>query len=174
MEKTTFLCNRRSKRKEISIFVQIWTRKYVYLWNLTCTWSETIRPCQNIHRNARVVKFKISRIPIDNDLSFRNMLEQNSWRFWSRGVVHEFSKMAVSLKWILDYNVRPLDLYNHLDLWRSLILCFEDSKYNEYISSILASDSVKKYHDGGTWYHWESFNVLCPDGYTDQGYYIII
>jgi hypothetical protein len=42
-------------------------------------------------------------------------VEQNSWRFWSRGVVHEFSKMAVSLKWILDYNVRPLDLYNHLD-----------------------------------------------------------
>ena len=25
--------------------------------------------------------------------------------FWSRGVVLEFSKMAVSLKWILDYFV---------------------------------------------------------------------
>jgi hypothetical protein len=25
--------------------------------------------------------------------------------FWSRGVVPEFSKMAVSLKWILDYFV---------------------------------------------------------------------
>ena len=35
---------------------------------------------------------------------------------------------------------------------------------NEYISSILTSDSVKKYYDGGTWYHIESFNVLCPDG----------
>jgi hypothetical protein len=40
------------KGKEISIFLQIWTRKYVYIWNLTCTWSDTIRPCQNIHRNA--------------------------------------------------------------------------------------------------------------------------
>jgi hypothetical protein len=40
------------KGKEISIFLQIWTGKYVYLWNLTCTWSNTIRPCQNIHQNA--------------------------------------------------------------------------------------------------------------------------
>ena len=30
--------------------------------------------------------------------------------FWSRGVVLEFSKMAVSLKWILDYFVQ-----NNLD-----------------------------------------------------------
>jgi hypothetical protein len=36
----------------LSIFLQIWTRKYVYIWNITCTWSDTIRPCQNIHRNA--------------------------------------------------------------------------------------------------------------------------
>ena len=34
------------------MFLQILTRKYVYIWNLTCTWSDTIRPCQNIHRNA--------------------------------------------------------------------------------------------------------------------------
>ena len=42
------------KDKKISIFLQIWTRKYVYIyiWNLTCTWSDTICPCQNIHRNA--------------------------------------------------------------------------------------------------------------------------
>ena len=38
------------KGKDISIFLQIWTRKYVYIWNLT--WSDTIRLCQNIHRNA--------------------------------------------------------------------------------------------------------------------------
>jgi hypothetical protein len=34
----------------MSIFLQIWTRKYVYIWNNTRTWSDTIRPCQNIHR----------------------------------------------------------------------------------------------------------------------------
>ena len=27
------------KGKKISIFLQIWTRKYVCIWNLTCTWS---------------------------------------------------------------------------------------------------------------------------------------
>ena len=34
-------------------FLEIWTRKYVYIWNLTCTWSDTIRPCQKINRNAQ-------------------------------------------------------------------------------------------------------------------------
>jgi len=34
------------------LFLQIWTRKYVYIWNLTCTWSDIIRPCQNINWNA--------------------------------------------------------------------------------------------------------------------------
>jgi hypothetical protein len=28
--------------KRLSLFLQIWTRKYVYIWNLTCTWSDTI------------------------------------------------------------------------------------------------------------------------------------
>jgi hypothetical protein len=28
------------KGKEISIFLHIWTRKYVYLWNLTCTYAD--------------------------------------------------------------------------------------------------------------------------------------
>jgi len=35
------------KGKDISIFLQIWTRKYRYvyiIWNLTCTWSDTLRP----------------------------------------------------------------------------------------------------------------------------------
>ena len=30
----------------------------------TCPWSDTIRLCQNIHRNALWVKFQISRIPL--------------------------------------------------------------------------------------------------------------
>ena len=54
------------KGKEISIFLQIWTRKYVYIWNLTCTWSDTIRPCQNIHRNA----------PGGQILNFQNTLDR--------------------------------------------------------------------------------------------------
>jgi hypothetical protein len=54
------------KGKVISIFLQIWTRKYVYIWNLTCTWSDTIRPCQNIHRNA----------PGDQILNFQNTLDR--------------------------------------------------------------------------------------------------
>ena len=29
--------------------------------------------------------------------------KQNMWRFRSRGVVHEFTKMADSSKWMLDY-----------------------------------------------------------------------
>ena len=52
------------KGKEISIFLEIWTRKYVYLWNLTCTWSDTIRPCKISIGMHRVVKLKISRIPL--------------------------------------------------------------------------------------------------------------
>jgi hypothetical protein len=39
--------------KRLSIFLQIWTRKYVYIWNLTCTWSDTIHPLRNMHRNAQ-------------------------------------------------------------------------------------------------------------------------
>jgi len=39
------------KGKKISIYLQIWTGKCVYIWNLTFTWSDTIRPCQNIHRH---------------------------------------------------------------------------------------------------------------------------
>ena len=54
------------KGKEISKYLQIWTRKYVYLWNLTCTWSDTIRPCQNIHRNA----------PGGHNLNFQNTLDR--------------------------------------------------------------------------------------------------
>jgi hypothetical protein len=42
------------KGKEISIFLQIWTGKYVYLWNLTRTWSDTIRPCQMIGLETRL------------------------------------------------------------------------------------------------------------------------
>ena len=33
--------------------LQIWTRKYVYIWNLTCTWSDTIHLWWNMHRNAQ-------------------------------------------------------------------------------------------------------------------------
>jgi hypothetical protein len=36
--------------------------KHWLIWNLTCTWSDTIRPWQNMHRNAPGVKFLISRI----------------------------------------------------------------------------------------------------------------
>ena len=65
------------KGKEISIFLQIWIRKYVYVWNITCTWSDTIRPCQHIHQNApgRGVKFNISRIPL------RGLETSLGWRY---------------------------------------------------------------------------------------------
>ena len=42
--------------------------KYVYIRNLTYTWSDTIRSWQNMYRNATDrgggVKFEISRIPL--------------------------------------------------------------------------------------------------------------
>ena len=46
-----FDCTLNSKR---SLFWQIWTRKYVYIWNLACTWSDT---------NLSMTKYA-SRIPL--------------------------------------------------------------------------------------------------------------
>ena len=54
--------------------MQIWTRKYVYLWNLTCTWSDTIRPCQNTHRNApggQILNFQNTLIGLETRLGGR-------------------------------------------------------------------------------------------------------
>ena len=36
--------------KRLSLFLQIWTRKYIcsMIWNLTGTWSDSIRPWQNL------------------------------------------------------------------------------------------------------------------------------
>jgi len=46
------------KAKKISIFLQIWTRKCVYISQLICTWCDSMCPCQNMHRNAPGSDFK--------------------------------------------------------------------------------------------------------------------
>jgi len=48
------------------------------IWNLTCTWSDTVRPWQNIDRNAPGVKSYISRIPLIG-LVTRNKMKGSSW-----------------------------------------------------------------------------------------------
>jgi hypothetical protein len=57
-------------------FLQIWTRKYVYIWNLTCTWSDTICPCQNIHRNAPGGQILNNQNTLDRDWSEIRMKKQ--------------------------------------------------------------------------------------------------
>jgi len=51
--------------KRLSLFLQIWTRKCVYISWLTCTSSDSIRSCQKMHRNA----------PGGQILYFRNIID---------------------------------------------------------------------------------------------------
>jgi hypothetical protein len=76
------------KGKEISIFLQIWTGKYVYLWTLTCTNSWTTPRDQNRH------KFCYSMFLNERSMSimhcvYASISFMGCW---------QFSKMAVSLK----------------------------------------------------------------------------
>ena len=102
------------KGKEISIFLQIWTRKYVYLWNLTCTWSDTIRPCQNIHRNApggqilnfqnmfNIVLYDIGHLTIQRTYFFTETMKSMSLRFLV--LLFSISKVVV----LFFFSFRPL------------------------------------------------------------------
>jgi CO dehydrogenase/acetyl-CoA synthase gamma subunit (corrinoid Fe-S protein) len=48
---------------------------------------------------------------------------------------------------IFNYHSSESSMYKILLLHVVWYIIIEDSMYNEYISSILTSDSVKKYHD---------------------------
>jgi hypothetical protein len=83
------------KGKKISLFLQIWTRKCVYISRLTFTWSDTIRPCQNMHRNApgvQILDFKNTFDSVCDEIR----LEIQSRKFLRK---HNLNEISYDAQW---------------------------------------------------------------------------
>jgi hypothetical protein len=98
------------KGKEISIFLKIWTRKYVEMWNRTCTWSDTIRPCQNIHRNApggEIFNFQIALDRASNEIRMKIQTENFFGILISTRLVKEVNHFMGFCNWHCKISYTP-------------------------------------------------------------------